>query len=769
MSQNRNEQEQQVLGRVKRDEFIGRTAELEQLVSHAQRSAHPQAPQGLLVLSSPMAGVSELLRQTFDTLFNSNQDVVPIYFQLPQAQTTGVSAAIEFLNTFLLQYVAYRRREPALCHASLTLNDLRDLAPAADVGWIDELIESYNKHRFDEDDRELVRFCLTATRRAPADVRPFVMFDAVALSNYGDGTFNFAGELLKALAATRKPFVLAGLRRELLDKIQRASVDVDSFSSLTFGPLAVEQAGALVSSLAQRFQIALDDRTRELLVQQLESSPYLITAFLQAARDKRLALDSYFACERLYVDELLGGRLYREFSAALEGIAPDPELRATLLRFLCEAVPGGKRSVPVSGWRKRLRLSGQASEKLLGLLHVHELINWNGETIRLEGGSTVWQDFLRARFRLDALREPRALVVADLISGALKRAPQTVERHYRRRASLSLLGLLARFNRQEIPRRLFQYDDFAPLYKGAPPEETLAGLDGDPDRMRLPQVFHVASGVSFSSSLRSFAEEDVVIAHAFAGATYAERDEVVWLVARIESKLEAKASLVEQWLMLLEAVARQSGFVQTTVWLIANEGFSPEASALLRKRSAFGSSRQQFDLLSNRLDGGSETGQPASGDDDFIFILPMGGDNEFLAAITAEQIARRLEFTTEAINQIKTAVVEACINASEHSLSPERKIYQRFHVESDKLVITISSRGILPANMFRKSSVASSETAAAEGDLKNDRRSWGLRLIRTMMDEVEFEEVDEGTSLRMTKYLRRTGIAGVSPAVARPE
>jgi anti-sigma regulatory factor (Ser/Thr protein kinase) len=41
---------------------------------------------------------------------------------------------------------------------------------------------------------------------------------------------------------------------------------------------------------------------------------------------------------------------------------------------------------------------------------------------------------------------------------------------------------------------------------------------------------------------------------------------------------------------------------------------------------------------------------------------------------TVEEIAKRHHFP-QAINQIKTAR-EACINAIEHSLSPDRKIYQ---------------------------------------------------------------------------------------------
>jgi serine/threonine-protein kinase RsbW len=136
-------------------------------------------------------------------------------------------------------------------------------------------------------------------------------------------------------------------------------------------------------------------------------------------------------------------------------------------------------------------------------------------------------------------------------------------------------------------------------------------------------------------------------------------------------------------------------------------------------------------------------------------VVPMGEDNELIAANTAEQIAKRLTFRPEAINQIKTAVVEACINASEHSLSPDRKIYQRFQVENDRLCITISSRGILPVN-FMGNSQGEEEITTGESQMPADRRGWGLKLIQTLMDEVEFERVDEGTSLRMTKYLRQS-------------
>ena len=132
--------------------------------------------------------------------------------------------------------------------------------------------------------------------------------------------------------------------------------------------------------------------------------------------------------------------------------------------------------------------------------------------------------------------------------------------------------------------------------------------------------------------------------------------------------------------------------------------------------------------LTDRL----STGEPRQSDTDneFQLIFPMGADNEMLAASAVEQVARRLSFTAEAINQIKTAVIEACINASEHSLSPDRKIYQRFQVENDRLSITISSRGILPVNFGANTEGEEESTTTAESQTSDDRRGWGRNSSR---------------------------------------
>jgi serine/threonine-protein kinase RsbW len=211
--------------------------------------------------------------------------------------------------------------------------------------------------------------------------------------------------------------------------------------------------------------------------------------------------------------------------------------------------------------------------------------------------------------------------------------------------------------------------------------------------------------------------------------------------------LEATNELAEFWCDRLEMVALMCGFEKYKLWLITPEGFSPEALEILAQRRAFSSSRKQIELLVSLLKVENVV-KPRLKANEYEMIVPMGDDTELIAANAIEEIAKRHHFQPKAINQIKTALVEACINASEHSHSPDGKIYQKFTVEDDKIIITISNRGVkIPANKVLE---ITSQIEKGEG-----RRGWGLKLMKTLMDEVKFEQVDDGTSISMTKYLTK--------------
>jgi len=734
-----------ILGRVDRQEFVGRDRELDQIVRHPARGRDER---GLLLLAAPPAGASELLRQAYDQLFAQRGDAVPIYFALTHRDGSALGAAQRFLTTFLRQYVAYRRIEPGLCEAPLALNDLAELALATDYEWISALISSYERQRVANDERAMVDFCFSAPQKANAAGRLiFPMIDGIQLVDALRGS-DFAPRLVENFYRSQNPYAIAGPRRQLLDLARDADTPAGTSRRMTLDKLNDDDARVLVEHTARRNEVEINDQTRDLIAEQLGGSPFFITSLVQAARETGTPLNSFVNCQRLYVDELMGGRIHRHFTTMLDRVTSDHQIRRNLLRVLYESLLSEKHKSSLWAWKKRIGADASEFEHIIHQLHTSELVNSTGSFVEVNSESHVWHDYVSTSYRVDGAGEARALVVADTLVQTLKRAPRTMARHYRRQAALGLRGLLTHFNCQELPATLFHYDRFSPSYKGVDAEQVNAALNAESDLIRLPQIVHVASCQTFASMKPFCDEERCAIGHGFDAADYTDSSEVVWMAAEIDAKLEASAELTGEWCGRLAEIARECEFKRVRIWLIAPEGFSAEACSLLNKRNAYCSSRRQVELLTARLTPEARAGerQPTPAEE-YEIVIPMGADNELIGARAVEQIARRLNFHPEAINQIKTALVEACINASEHSLSPERKIYQRFRVENDKLVVTVASRGVTPEGSV-------GENGAAETSIKN-RRGWGLKLIRTLMDEVEFEHVDDGTRLRMVKYLRQ--------------
>ena len=124
--------------------------------------------------------------------------------------------------------------------------------------------------------------------------------------------------------------------------------------------------------------------------------------------------------------------------------------------------------------------------------------------------------------------------------------------------------------------------------------------------------------------------------------------------------------------------------------------------------------------------------------------LPVLPDMELAATNTAEVVAKHMGLDEEKSAEISMALIEACINAFEHSQS-DKQIEIHFKIKVDQLEIQVTDKG----KGFDKSKV---EIPKIEEKIKSDyKRGWGLKLIQELMDTVEFESSDEGTTVTMTK------------------
>jgi serine/threonine-protein kinase RsbW len=132
--------------------------------------------------------------------------------------------------------------------------------------------------------------------------------------------------------------------------------------------------------------------------------------------------------------------------------------------------------------------------------------------------------------------------------------------------------------------------------------------------------------------------------------------------------------------------------------------------------------------------------------DEVDLVIPMVHDIEIAATKTASAVAQFMQFDNDKIDELNQALIEACINAFEHSNSNDNKLYIKFVMDSNELTVIIkdNGKGFNPTR------------ADEEQDIKDKfkseyKRGWGLMLIKNLMDKVEIESDSSGTTLKMTK------------------
>ena len=125
--------------------------------------------------------------------------------------------------------------------------------------------------------------------------------------------------------------------------------------------------------------------------------------------------------------------------------------------------------------------------------------------------------------------------------------------------------------------------------------------------------------------------------------------------------------------------------------------------------------------------------------------LPILKNMELIATQSAEVVSKHMNLSEEKAGEISMAIIEACINAFEHSNSKE-EIFIHFIISDDNLTVKVIDQGI-----------GFDATQVAVPDIENKinskerKRGWGIMLIKELMDYVHFTSDASGTTLTMVK------------------
>ncbi len=130
--------------------------------------------------------------------------------------------------------------------------------------------------------------------------------------------------------------------------------------------------------------------------------------------------------------------------------------------------------------------------------------------------------------------------------------------------------------------------------------------------------------------------------------------------------------------------------------------------------------------------------------------LPMIPNMELTASKTACATGEQNGLSADKIDEVQMAVVEACINAFEHSAAADREVHVLLQVlgvggEPRGLEITIQDSGVgfSPDKLVRR---VTERTAKVP-----HKRGYGLKIIDGLMDAVDIHSDAEGTTVVMRK------------------
>jgi serine/threonine-protein kinase RsbW len=120
--------------------------------------------------------------------------------------------------------------------------------------------------------------------------------------------------------------------------------------------------------------------------------------------------------------------------------------------------------------------------------------------------------------------------------------------------------------------------------------------------------------------------------------------------------------------------------------------------------------------------------------------LPSVLGYERVAMDCSASLARFMGFSADRIDDLKTAVSEACMNAIEHGnrLRPDARVTVTMNFENDVFVIAVRDEGEGMLDLPKKPDIEQ------KIEQKETPRGLGIFLMKQLMDQVEFNEIANG-------------------------
>jgi serine/threonine-protein kinase RsbW len=550
----------------------------------------------------------------------------------------------------------------------------------------------------------------------------------------GQGT-DIIGELAPALGVGGCPFLASGATLSAFDGSGLSGY----VETMVLGGLKEDDAVSMMVDLSGQYEIEYDTEILTQAARRLAGNPMYLKNIIWAASNSSGRLTSLTDLADLYVKELTTGNIGFAFRSAVKLQGLD-DLRVLRACIRADEAGGVTSEEELAG---RFCLERGTLAGTLERLGAMSLVETNLGTVAWAGDG-VTKDFIRYTYETSLKGKSASEVRTRLVRDMLKQGYGSRGEEVKGAFAEEVLGVLGRFTGQKVLKVLFSNGAFSSRYKGG-----VCMLAGDKAGMiELPRV------VGCFDTLKMEKNETGppgFIADGFQNERYDAGNEVVWFVCVKETLVPVNRGDAENFLRRSVLLRSRFRTARVVKWMVSREGFTAEALKRLDTEGVYSTDAAQLGILRESL-AGKAVLKVARGalklvpNKEFEVLLPRSAKSELVAARAAEEIGTEMGFDADSIGQIKAALVEACINAFEHSRIKSGKVHLRFVASEDRLTIYVQNYGV----DFDGAGV---KKAAVKAGALPQRRGWGLELMKGLMDTVRFERLAQGTRIVLVKFL----------------
>lgn len=552
-------------------------------------------------------GKTELLKRFYNVLFWTQDELVPIYFQMEKEHLEHAKFGDAYFKNFILQYIAFRNKDPSLLKPRIETEELIKIVERSKDEYLYTNLMSHIRCVKNNDVTALIDGAIHTPRYVARhnDTPILIMFDEfqrVDEMTLNGKPFPYSGAFQSAVEVASTTYIMSGSSMTLLNKTLSQDQFFMRFRWLKLGALKLPDCADLVWKLCKYHGIEINEKMVTAIIFRCKGNPFYVKCLIEQAVDQEMDLDSDKNIQEVISIESSSGYIwhdwesrFREYFSGMETITLKNGIKVPELEFaryvIYNALQYKGKIIKIADMELIADKLNSKLEDVRNILQKFEygdfLENVNGYYSILN--DPFLQDYIETQFKLLVENVSIGEIQGNLrrkVYSEIGKCNKMIGKFFEK----SLEDLLYRWNDTDsIPAILFDYEKYNSLSE----EDLQKELENPKNTIKLTKMKRVTKNYFIQVEEGKPAKEIDVIG-------FGEQKQI-WIVDSRFREDRINDKHIEELLQKAIVFQENNPNEEIKVWCVSKSGFTKEALLLANENGIYTTGLEQLNYFFRRF------------------------------------------------------------------------------------------------------------------------------------------------------------------------